>query len=261
MSNPIEIKENTGDIIGVGIVGSNNKIIKNIVNINKFIEETYSDCGLTLIHPNYFKENTDTEENLKQWRDKGYQLSLEAIFKGEEFRREKMLNEIKDKLENKKRLLILGESGTSKTTLLKEIICDYFRKGYRVLYNLGDDELKNPIKIAEKIRQMAYGDNKILIVIDDVHSPKSALIFNVIKSMEPLDREKRDNIHFLLAARQPEFGWALERNLFGDYKIVQKIKALFDDSDYKFIVKYFEKEEVKEFILRYDSLLNPLIEK
>lgn len=55
------------------------------------------------------------------------------MYNGEEFRREKTLKEIKNNLEAKKRLLILSKSGTSKTTLLKEIICDYFNDGFRVL--------------------------------------------------------------------------------------------------------------------------------
>lgn len=58
-NNGIHVSGNQGDVIGVGIVGSNNTIVKTTVNINNFIEETYSNCGLTLIHPNYFKEYTD----------------------------------------------------------------------------------------------------------------------------------------------------------------------------------------------------------
>ncbi len=85
-----------------------------------------------------------------------------------------------------------------------------------------------------------------------------ALIFNVIKNLQSLNKEKKNNLRFLLSARQPEFDWALERNLFQDISLVQKIKSLFDN-DYKSIVKYFEKEEVKEFIEKYRSYLNPVL--
>ena len=90
----------------------------------------------------------------------------------------------------------MGESGTSKTTLLMEIICDYFDEGYRVLYNLGDDDLKNTNTINRKNKRIGIdGNNKVLVVIDNVHSPQISLIFNVIKNLQPLnDRNKKDNI-------------------------------------------------------------------
>ena len=69
----------------------------------------------------------------------------------------------------------MGESGTSKTTLLMEIMCDYFDKGYRVLYNLGDDDLRNTNTITEKVKELAYANNKILVVVDNVHRTKNGL--------------------------------------------------------------------------------------
>ena len=98
--------------------------------------------------------------------------------------------------------------------------------------------LKNTNTITEKIKGLANADNRILVVIDDVHSPKSALIFNVIKNIQPLNKEKKDNIYFLLAARQPDFDWVFDRNLFGDYKMAQKINGIFGDN-YKYIIEPF----------------------
>ncbi len=112
-------------------------------NVDIVINELLEDCGITLLSQNHFKENTDTIENFQQWKEKGYSFSLESVYQGKEFRRGRVVNEIKSNLETKKRLLLLGESGTSKTTLLMEIICDYFNEGYTVLYNLGDDDLRN----------------------------------------------------------------------------------------------------------------------
>jgi hypothetical protein len=57
----ITISENQGDIIGVGVSGSGHIIGK---NISVVINEYSGGHGLTLIPPNYFKENTDTEEDL-----------------------------------------------------------------------------------------------------------------------------------------------------------------------------------------------------
>ncbi len=133
----IGITNTQGDIIGVGVDGDGNIITK---EFSVVINEYQEDCGLTLIHPKHFKENTDIKENVIQWRKQGYQLSLESIYDEQEFRRDRTLKEIKGKLEDKKRLLLLGESGTSKTTILKELICDYFKETkFKVLYNLGDD--------------------------------------------------------------------------------------------------------------------------
>ncbi len=79
-SRYIGIIDNNRDIIGVGIDGNGNIIWKNVSII---VNEFFDDCGLTLLPPNHFKDNTDTEENVQQWREKGYQLSLESIYKKE----------------------------------------------------------------------------------------------------------------------------------------------------------------------------------
>ena len=127
-SKEITISESQGDVIGVDVDGNGNIIGKNIsVVINEFSEGH----GLTLIHPNYFKENTDTEEDFQNWL-KGYSFSLPSIYQKKEYRREKVISEIQRKLEEKKKVLLLGKSGTSKSTLLMEIICDYFNQGYKV---------------------------------------------------------------------------------------------------------------------------------
>jgi hypothetical protein len=60
---------------------------------------------------------------------------------------------------------------------------------------------------------------------------------------------------FLLAARNPEFNWALERNLFGDNKLVQSMRGLFDN-EHSYKVPYFEKDEIKGFIQKYQEFRN-----
>ncbi len=39
--------------------------------------------------------------------------------------------------------LLVGESGTSKSTILKEVMCDCFDDGYNILYNYGSIDIKN----------------------------------------------------------------------------------------------------------------------
>ena len=53
--------------------------------------------------------------------------------KRKDFRRNEQIDVIKNKIENQHQLLIVGESGTSKSTILMEIMCDYFDDGYTIL--------------------------------------------------------------------------------------------------------------------------------
>jgi tetratricopeptide (TPR) repeat protein len=251
-SDKINVSNNVGDVIGVG-VGDGNIIGKNIsIVINEFSQ----DCGLTLIHPSYFNENNDVNENLEQWKN-GHSFHLESVYQKKEFRRENLLEEIKLKLEDKKRLLLLGESGMSKTTLLMEIICDYFDMNYKVLYNLGNVELRNADSIVKKIKELAYGDNKILIVVDDVQTFHASLIFSVMINLQSLKKVYKEKIRFLLSAREPEFTWILERNMLNDTSIIEKIEQLFED-DFRFSIPPFTLEDTKEFIAKYWDFLDSL---
>ena len=62
--------------------------------------------------------------------------------------------------------------------------------------------------------------------------------------MRPLTKTKETTSYILLAARIPEFNWDLERNLFGDIKLVQNIKCLFAN-EYSFSVAYVGKDEIR----------------
>lgn len=63
----IEISGVSGDVIGVGVNGNGNIIWKNVrIVINEFADS----CGLTLIHPNFFKEHSNTDEEFQKWLEK-----------------------------------------------------------------------------------------------------------------------------------------------------------------------------------------------
>src|SRR6476620_12488303 len=130
-----------------------------------------------------------------------------------------------------------------------EVLCDCFDNGFMILYNFGRDSLRNTDAIITKIKGLAYADNKILIVIDDVQNSKLSLIFSIIDALQPLNKNVKDKIHFLLAARQPEFNWIIEKNLWSDTNAVQLIEQLFDEN-YKYTVPYFALDEIKEFIVK-----------
>jgi predicted ATP-dependent serine protease len=79
------------------------------------------------------------------------------------------VNVIKDELETKSnhRLLIVGESGTSKSTILMEIMCDYFDKGYEVLYNFGETVIRKGQQLIEFVEGILDGGSKVLVAVDD----------------------------------------------------------------------------------------------
>ena len=126
-SPPTEPQNIGGDQIGYWVRGSNNIIGKNISVINQEIKPS----GLTLLEPDYFERRKNVKDDFENWK-KGYAFELPSIYYGYEFKRKIITNEIKQKLEANNKLLVLGESGTSKSTVLMEIMCDYFRDGYRV---------------------------------------------------------------------------------------------------------------------------------
>jgi 1-aminocyclopropane-1-carboxylate deaminase/D-cysteine desulfhydrase-like pyridoxal-dependent ACC family enzyme len=79
--------------------------------------------------------------------------------------------------------LILGQSGSSKTTILMELICDYFDEGYQVLYNDGMTEIRNVDGLMNFIEDILANDKKILVAIDNAHKEKTYSIFYFIDKL------------------------------------------------------------------------------
>ena len=249
----IAISGAKGDVIGVGVDGNNNIIFKELnINISNEFRGTY---GLNVLSQDHFKEFKGTEENFKGWT-KGFPFSLESIYNHKDFRREALLSNIKKMLENQKRLLLLGESGTSKSTLLMEIMCDYFDNGYVVLYNFGDEEPKNAMEIVQFVRNLVKAGNKVLIAVDNVHDKKMAIIYHIINILESFIN--KENIRFLLTARLPEYRWLLERKLSEiDAQSYRDAIELFDEnSDLKYEIPFFNEEECRSFIKYYQDNLS-----
>ena len=73
----------------------------------------------------YFENHISTEEDVKYWKS-GFAFQLPSILQEKEFRRSTLVNEIERRLLNQHRQLLVGESGTSKTTILMEILTDFF---------------------------------------------------------------------------------------------------------------------------------------
>jgi tetratricopeptide (TPR) repeat protein len=242
--NSIDIKEVSGDIIGVGIDGSGNIIGKNIsVVINQV-----QDYGLNLLSPDYFKDYKSTEQDLEDWK-KGFSFKLEAIKEKKEFRRS-IVDKIKSKLENDHRLLVVGESGTSKSTILMEIMCEYFDYGYKILYGFGESEIKNVRELVKFIEDLLKGGNKILVAVDNTHTERTSAIFYVMDQLS--NYELSGNLRFILTARLPEFDWFVNDRLNKVEEAYRhSIRKFAQMSEFRYELEFFTKNEIEQFVKKY----------
>lgn len=55
-----------------------------------------------------------------------------------------------------------------------EILTDYFAEGYEILYNLEGAEIKNGLQVARFIEKRVERGDKILVVVDNVHSERAS---------------------------------------------------------------------------------------
>jgi tetratricopeptide (TPR) repeat protein len=174
-----------------------------------------------------------------------------------EFRRSALINDIKSRLKDKRRLLLAGESGTSKSTILMEIMTDYFDEGYEILYNLDGAEIKNGPQVARFIeRRLELGD-KILVVVDNVHSERTSAIFYAMDEIIFSFRfRSTKNIMFLLAARIPEYDSFVKDRLNQVREGKESIRKFSKDPEFRYQptptdLLYFTKDEIKGFIEKY----------
>jgi hypothetical protein len=253
----------TGNIQGSGIiVGSNNYIAGDFI-VNTIIPESRG-LGLNFLTPTYFQENKSSKSDFDNWKN-GFTFELPSIMDGLDFKRSDILNKIISRLDDNTydhALLLVGKSGTSKSNLLKEIMCHYFRNGFIVFYNFGEEEIKNVYDPVNYLKTKLKDDNKILVAVDDVHDKRTAAIFSIIEDLKSY-QEKKDNIRFILAGRLPEFDRFIDDRLHEvpSKQIKTSIKKLhkkirfeipnFCQKEIKdFMKKYKEEQEVKDFLIQ-----------
>lgn len=249
------IHDNSGDVIGIGIRGSNNVIARNlhidslIVNLRPF--------DLELLHPDYFEQHKKVEENIKSWY-RGFALSLESIYYNKELKRNDVFDSIISKLNDQRCLLLLGESGSSKTTILNEVICYYFKQGYTVFYNYGDKEISYPENIRDIIENAVTKGNKVLIAVDNIHDKKLAAIFYVIELLKSFN--KSEDVIFILTGRLPDYDWFVKygQSILQERIYKDAIKSFEDNPLFRYQISYFSIEDIRNFILKYSISILPL---
>jgi ABC-type dipeptide/oligopeptide/nickel transport system ATPase subunit len=252
-NKPISIQNVNGNVTVTIIEGNNNKTE---LSIDGFTKRFAQDCGLRLIYNDYFKQDDNTSTNFNDWLN-GFSFNIKSVYYEVEYRREELLNNIITTLEKDKRLLLLGESGTSKSIILMEILCDYLKNGYKILHNLdpvskgnSSSEIKNLQFIENTILKLVEAGKNVLILIDNAHNKTISDIFSIMKRIRDFNENEFKKITFLLSARQPDFDLAMTGGGIFDSETKNRIDLLFDNTT-KEPISYFLQEEVKDFIEKY----------
>jgi hypothetical protein len=155
--------------------------------------------GLTHIYPNYFDYYTN--HNLEEW-NKGFEFNLVSIKLNKEFKRAALLSDIISRLQSQNVLILLGEMGSSKTTILYETVCHFHESGYYVF--LLDTVIPEKINdIIVNLEKLLNNKKKIFMACDNLFSYRVLPVLDVIRRMS--QHREKDNIKFLITARIPDF--------------------------------------------------------
>jgi tetratricopeptide (TPR) repeat protein len=236
-----------------GVVIGSNIHVEGGINVTTVIQEIKS-SGLKFLPPDYFQLNKRSSyQGFDKWKN-GFPFKLQDIMHGHHFQRTDIINEIINKLDDNNgdhALLLLGKSGTSKSILLMDIICHYFKNDFIVFYNFGEEEIKDVYDLEDSLRTRLKDGNKILVAVDNIHDKKTATIFSVIDSIRSYG-EKKDNIRFILTGRQPEFDRFVNDRLDTlSEPVRQSIQNLHKQISYS--IPNFTPIEIQSFLERYKN--------
>ena len=142
-------------------------------------KELYNIYGLNWLAKDYFEDHKSSNNDLDNWR-KGFSFELPSVKSKKELRRQRIIADIKTKLENQKKVLIVGQSGSSKSTILMELMCDYFDAGYEIFYNKVSG-LKNIDGLVNFIECRLKMNEKILVAIDDAHNDRTMTLYDMVR--------------------------------------------------------------------------------
>jgi hypothetical protein len=211
-------------------------------------KELYHSYGLIWLPRDYFESHKSSSDDLDKWR-KGFEFGLPSIKSRQELRREGIIRDIKARLENEKKILIVGLPGSSKSTILMELMCDYFDAGYEIFHNKGISELKNTDGLVNFIESRLKMNEKILVAVDDVYDYKTNSIFYVIDKLP--NSELTKHLRFIITARLPEFTWLLDGLDKVQEELRKSIRKIMGDVNFIYGLQYFTKEEIRDFIKLY----------
>ena len=241
---------------GANISGTGIIVGKQIHIAGSFVVKVSNEAksiGLNLLLPKYFEEHKNTIGDFESWKE-GFPFNkIESIMEKSELRREKVIDQIKSRLDNPDSpgLLLLGESGTSKTTLLMEIMCEYFCQGYQILYNYGDMDIQDAEKVVNFIEGLLKEGNKVMVAVDNAHQFNTAAIYYIMDLL--CNHQFSQNVKFILAARLPEFEFFQQKDI--EHLYLQSLRKLMSKKE-KFIyyLPNFDQEDIYNFIKKYGNV-------
>lgn len=204
--------------------------------------------GLNWLRTGNFEHHKSTETDFEVWK-KGFDLP--SIMAKRELRREGLVADIKSKLENQGKLLIVGQSGSSKTSILMELMCDYFDAG--VLYSYGTTDIKDVDGLVNFIEETLRSDKKILVAIDNAHKEETFSVFYFVDKLSYLLSGR--NLKIIMTAGKPEIDLLLNGLENAEEKIRRSITKLYSEPNFIYHLPDFTKEEIKELVIRYCGIV------
>lgn len=207
--------------------------------------------GLNMLSDDY-KLYRGSENDFENWKN-GFSFELSSIRMKQELRRDKVIEDITTKLDSEGKILIVGETGTSKSTILMEIMWDFLEAGFYVLYNFGTANIRHADGLVNFIKDLLQDGIKVLVAVDNAHEERISPIFYVTDKL--FSSQLRGNLKLILTARLPEFDLFVKDRLYKVSEGIRKsIIRLTCDPNFKYPLPYFTKEEIKEFIRLYSDI-------
>ncbi|MCZ7383365.1 MAG: tetratricopeptide repeat protein [Candidatus Methanoperedens sp.] len=227
---------------------------REVKDIEKVVEEAerrltqilFNESGLRRLSAHELTDE-ESKNEFKEWLN-GFSFGLAAIYHNKDYRRE-IVDDVKNKLEEKGRAIIVGESGTSKTTIWMRVICEYLKDGFDVLYNEGSEI--DFEKAKDYIQSL--GSDKVLIAVDNAHiidnSPIYRLIYGKVTTLK---------IKYLLTIREPDFDRFVHEHISELDEPTREAIYKFQGelSHLRIEAKSFSKVDVKRFYEKYGKVLN-----
>ena len=229
------------------------KVGISVKEVKEEIEKhTLEMAGFKIIYPSSLMVSDVKIDELKEcWSN--FKFEIKHVLWNVDAERE-VCDEIVEEIKNGKSVLLLGESLSGKSALLRRVMIDVSRNFGVILYNEGYKSEFSPESLESALKGVSK-DWKVLVVVDDLHNLPQ--MFKVVN--ETIDN---GNITFLLAARQPNFDNI--RSPFGMYKgkeeyekaareieILLKRVKVFDEEKLR-----LSKGDVEKVILKYGEIFD-----
>ena len=138
---------------------------------------------------------------------------------------------------------------------MKEVMCDYFRNGYRVCITLVGLSFEEPDDIVQYIESLVKGNNKLLVAIDNAHDKKMATIYYVIEQLSFI--ENSTDLLFIITARIPEYDNLVSKRRELDDRDRIALKKFNEIPNIKYTMPYLKNaKEVELFFTFYETKHN-----